>query len=217
MPSPVPVSVRTPVHAVLTAGGHLGTRGAPQRAARRGQPGGRRLGAWRPRRGTGAEKVFEGRDPLWVPDRAGGPARRPWSASASARTWLSGAPQPGRARHRQRRGPGGLRDRWGPGLRPDRRDGGIRRLPHVPPPLAARLKMGMPGPAGRPGGRDVVLYQKEQDGLRWVRVVAAASFVRLHGRRGFPCQSRDGRVPDPVPVAAEGRKRDPVGVSRLVL
>jgi len=30
-------------HAVLAPGGHLGTRGAPQRTARRGQPGGQRL------------------------------------------------------------------------------------------------------------------------------------------------------------------------------
>ena len=60
--------------------------------------------------------------------------------------------------------------------------------PHVPPPLPAQLKMGghLVQPVGPGGGEDVVLYQKEQDGLRRVRVVAAASFVRLHGRHGFP-------------------------------
>ena len=60
--------------------------------------------------------------------------------------------------------------------------------PHVPPPLAAQLRTGgrLVQPVGPGGGEDVLLFQKEQDGLRRVRVVAAASFVRLHGRHGFP-------------------------------
>ncbi len=60
--------------------------------------------------------------------------------------------------------------------------------PRVPSPLAAQLKIGgcLVQPVG-PGGADhVVLYQKEQHGLRRVRIVTAASFVRLHGRHGFP-------------------------------
>ena len=60
--------------------------------------------------------------------------------------------------------------------------------PHVPPPLAAQLKIGgrLVQPVGPGGGEDVVLYQKEQDGLRRVRLITAASFVRLYGRHGFP-------------------------------
>ncbi len=60
--------------------------------------------------------------------------------------------------------------------------------PHVPPPLAAQLRTGghLVQPVGPGGGEDVVLYQKGPDGLRRVRTVTAASFVRLHGRHGFP-------------------------------
>ena len=60
--------------------------------------------------------------------------------------------------------------------------------PSVPSPLAAQLRTGgrLVQPVGPGGGEDVVLYQKEQDGLRRMRVVTAASFVRLHGRHGFP-------------------------------
>ena len=60
--------------------------------------------------------------------------------------------------------------------------------PHVPPPLAAQLRIGgrLVQPVGPGGAEDIVLYQKEQDGLRRVRIVTTASFVRLHGRHGFP-------------------------------
>jgi protein-L-isoaspartate(D-aspartate) O-methyltransferase len=60
--------------------------------------------------------------------------------------------------------------------------------PHVPPPLAAQLRIRgrLVQPVGPGGAEDVVLYQKEQDGLRRVRIVTTASFVRLHGRHGFP-------------------------------
>ncbi len=64
--------------------------------------------------------------------------------------------------------------------------------PHVPPPLAAQLRTGgrLVQPIGPGGGEDVVLYQKWPDGLRRVRVVTTASFVRLHGRHGFPMPKR---------------------------
>jgi len=60
--------------------------------------------------------------------------------------------------------------------------------PRVPPPLAAQLRIGgrLVQPVGPGGCEDVVLYQKGPDGLRQVRSVTAASFVRLHGRHGFP-------------------------------
>jgi protein-L-isoaspartate(D-aspartate) O-methyltransferase len=65
--------------------------------------------------------------------------------------------------------------------------------PCVPSPLAAQLKIGgrVVQPVG-PGGADhVVLYRREEHGLRRVRIVTAASFVRLRGRHGFNGQSRD--------------------------
>jgi protein-L-isoaspartate(D-aspartate) O-methyltransferase len=56
----------------------------------------------------------------------------------------------------------------------------------VPPPLVAQLKTGgrLVQPVGPGGWEDVVLYQKEQDGLRQVRTLTTASFVRLHGQYG---------------------------------
>lgn len=60
--------------------------------------------------------------------------------------------------------------------------------PRVPAPLAAQLRTGgrLVQPIGPGGGEHVLLYEKDQDGLRRVRVLTAASFVRLHGRYGFP-------------------------------
>jgi protein-L-isoaspartate(D-aspartate) O-methyltransferase len=60
--------------------------------------------------------------------------------------------------------------------------------PRVPPPLPAQLTIGgrLVQPVGPGGEEDVVLYQKEEYGLRRVRIVTAASFVQLYGRHGFP-------------------------------
>jgi hypothetical protein len=57
-------------------------------------------------------------------------------------------------------------------------------FPRVPPPLAAQLSTGgrLVQPVGPGGAEDVVLYEKDADGLRRVRVLPAASFVRLRGR-----------------------------------
>lgn len=60
-------------------------------------------------------------------------------------------------------------------------------FPAVPPPLVAQLATGgrLVQPIGPGGEEDVVLYQRAGDGLRRVRVLAAAGFVRLHGRHGY--------------------------------
>jgi protein-L-isoaspartate(D-aspartate) O-methyltransferase len=61
-------------------------------------------------------------------------------------------------------------------------------FPRVPPPLAAQLRTGgrLVQPVGPGGAEDVVLYEKDADGLRRVRVLTGARFVRLRGRYGFP-------------------------------
>jgi protein-L-isoaspartate(D-aspartate) O-methyltransferase len=61
-------------------------------------------------------------------------------------------------------------------------------FPRVPPPLAAQFRTGgrLVQPVGPGGAEYVVLYEKDAGGLRRVRAVAGASFVRLHGGHGFP-------------------------------
>lgn len=58
----------------------------------------------------------------------------------------------------------------------------------VPPPLIAQLRQGgrLVQPIG-PGGYDeVVLFERSGSGVRRLRVLTPASFVRLYGRYGFP-------------------------------
>jgi protein-L-isoaspartate(D-aspartate) O-methyltransferase len=61
-------------------------------------------------------------------------------------------------------------------------------FPRVPPPLAAQLRTGgrLVQPIGPGGAEQVVLHEKDKGGLRPVGVLTRASFVRLHGRHGFP-------------------------------
>src|SRR6516225_7937523 len=61
-------------------------------------------------------------------------------------------------------------------------------FPRVPPPLTAALRGGgrLVQPIGPGGAERVVLHAKDKGGLRPVRVLTRASFVRLHGRHGFP-------------------------------
>ncbi len=61
-------------------------------------------------------------------------------------------------------------------------------FPSVPPPLAVQLRVGgrLIQPIGPGGAEQVILYQKDKDGLWPVRAVTGACFVRLYGRHGFP-------------------------------
>jgi protein-L-isoaspartate(D-aspartate) O-methyltransferase len=59
--------------------------------------------------------------------------------------------------------------------------------PRVPSPLSAQLRTGgrLVQPIGPGGAEYVVLHEKGRDGLRRVRTLTVASFVRLHGRYGI--------------------------------
>jgi protein-L-isoaspartate(D-aspartate) O-methyltransferase len=65
-------------------------------------------------------------------------------------------------------------------------------FPEVPPPLSDQL--GETGrlvmPIGTGGSEHVVLFEKGPDGLRAVRTVTDASFVRLFGAHGFAAEDR---------------------------
>src|SRR5258708_40284269 len=63
--------------------------------------------------------------------------------------------------------------------------------PDVPPPLVDQLREGgrLVQPIGPGGNEDVTLFERIPVGLRRVRVLTRASFVRLRGKYGFahPC------------------------------
>ena len=60
-------------------------------------------------------------------------------------------------------------------------------FPRVPQPLADQLSTGgrLVQPIGPGGHDDVVLFEKRPGGLRRIRTVTGAHFVRLVGRHGF--------------------------------
>jgi protein-L-isoaspartate(D-aspartate) O-methyltransferase len=67
-------------------------------------------------------------------------------------------------------------------------------FPQVPPPLVSQLHAGgrLVQPVG-PGGREeIVLFERRAEGLTRLRVLTSASFVRLHGRFGYPQADHEG-------------------------
>ncbi|MFI7445083.1 protein-L-isoaspartate(D-aspartate) O-methyltransferase [Nonomuraea indica] len=61
-------------------------------------------------------------------------------------------------------------------------------FPRVPPPLVEQLRLGgrLVQPIGRGGWEEVTLFERTGAGLQRRRLLTFASFVRLHGRYGFP-------------------------------
>lgn len=70
-------------------------------------------------------------------------------------------------------------------------------FPQVPPPLVSQLQAGgrLVQPVG-PGGREeIVLFEQRAEGLTRLRALTSASFVRLHGRFGYPLAGHEGSSP----------------------
>ncbi|WP_101789738.1 protein-L-isoaspartate(D-aspartate) O-methyltransferase [Nonomuraea indica] len=61
-------------------------------------------------------------------------------------------------------------------------------FPRVPPPLVEQLRLGgrLVQPIGRGGWEEVTLFERTGTGLQRRSLLTFASFVRLHGRYGFP-------------------------------
>lgn len=61
-------------------------------------------------------------------------------------------------------------------------------FPRVPPPLVEQLRLGgrLVQPIGRGGCEEVTLFERTGAGLQRRNLLTFASFVRLHGRYGFP-------------------------------
>jgi protein-L-isoaspartate(D-aspartate) O-methyltransferase len=61
-------------------------------------------------------------------------------------------------------------------------------FPEVPSPLIDQLAPGrrLAQPIGPGGCKEVVLFQKDEQGLIRERCVTGPRFVRLYGRRGYP-------------------------------
>lgn len=59
--------------------------------------------------------------------------------------------------------------------------------PEVPPPLIGQLRQEgrLVQPIGPGGNEEIILFERIPDGLRQLRVLTTASFVRLRGRYGF--------------------------------
>ena len=139
---------------------------------------------------TGTEGL-RARCRAWLPGRAAG---RPGGQHRHlAGPGRAGAPQPGRARHRQRRGPGRRRNRGAPEFALFGAIIVCARLPGVLSSLAAGSGLGSPGQAGRSGGRGTCRPVPEEAERPAAGADRGGGELRPAPRlwHGFPLQSRD--------------------------